>query len=105
MPEELDQQLDETAARANAAIAASQELMNRAEREKAEFEAWKEEHGIRPELHDAVFSQLTDSQKALFEKEKERFEREAAHDLDAALAHLDDPSTRPPAPKRKRNYV
>lgn len=99
-----DRELDETLARARATVDASEKLIGNAEAAREEFAAWQEENGVGGDVVKKVFAALPEEDRKRAEAEREAFDRELRHDLDAAVAQA-----RPAPPQGKarprRSYV
>jgi hypothetical protein len=103
MPEELDVSLDAAVASARDTMDKTLSLLEQAEKGQREFAEWKEAHGVRPELHEKLYAMLPDADRALLDKERERFARELQQDTDAALARAFPP--KPKAAGRRRGQM
>lgn len=80
----LVQALDQAIAGAKAGVVESEKLIAQAEQSHQDFEAWRQEHGITPELTQRFFAGLSPEAQQKVREEEEAFDREAQAELQAA---------------------
>jgi hypothetical protein len=71
---------------------------------QTEFAAWRKEHGLSDELMEKFNNSLSPEDKQRAAAEREEWERQLKHDLDAAVEQA---QPRPTAgkPRRARSYM
>ena len=102
---DLEKELDATLQVAAAVVKVSERLAGEVERGEREAAEWKKANGIDQALQAKFFNALSSEDRKRFQDEQEAFNRELAHDIDAAVQRAFPASSKSGGGKRSRSMA